>query len=375
MSEQAETPKKPQDDQPGKTEQPGKSAPAKPKKPRGPRRWPLVLALVVVVAAAGGGGYYLWREQQALHTELHGQLTELQQTLRTLDKHSSLIEIKRRVAAQDARLESALAEQQNTIDALHRAFELTRQVVDRDQRGWILAEVEYLMRIAITRLRLTHDVNGAIQALETADERLADLADPAMLRIREILASEITALKGIRTPDVEGAALKTISIANRLHLLPRARRPAVPGEDAREPASRGDGFWGSELLHKLGLHRTDAPVTTARLQSELYYVEQLMRLELESARQAALRFDKESFDRHVAAARNLLDEHYRRDHEQVIRIRAELAALRESKFIPRLPDISGSLQKLREVQQSYRPAPVEPPQTEPESEPETGQTS
>lgn len=334
--------------------------------PRRPARWPVVLAVVLALGAAGGSGY-TWYMQQIRHEALQSRLTELQTTLRALDEHSSLIEIKQRLGEQNKQLNAALSEQQEKIDALYDAFEVTREAVNRDQRGWIMAEVEYLMRLANVRLRLTHDIKGATQALITADERLADLGDPAVLEIRERLTGEISALKSMNTPDVEGVALKLISISNRLHLLPTARRPAVEGDDEAESqpaAAESDGFFrraGWRVLNFIGVRQSDAPVTTAKLQSELYYVEQLLRLELARAREAALRMERDTYQRHINSARTLLDRHYERDHEQVIRIRAELAQLRESELIPPLPDISGSLRRLRELQLKYQPEPdIEP---------------
>jgi uroporphyrin-3 C-methyltransferase len=336
--------------------------------PRRPARWPMVLAVVLALGAAGGSGY-TWYMQQIRHEALQSRLTELQTTLRALDEHSSLIEIKQRLGEQNKQLSSALSEQQEKIDALYKAFEVTREAVNRDQRGWIMAEVEYLMRLANVRLRLTHDIKGATQALITADERLADLGDPAVLEIRERLAGEISALKSMNTPDVEGVALKLMSIGNRLHLLPTAKRPAVDGDDAESRPSAGepDGVFkraGWRVLNFIGVRQTDAPVTTAKLQSELYYVEQLLRLELARAREAALRMERDTYQRHINSARTLLDRHYERDHEQVIRIRAELAELRETELIPPLPDISGSLRRLRELQLKYQPDPAVEPATD-----------
>jgi uroporphyrin-3 C-methyltransferase len=238
-----------------------------------------------------------------------------------------------------------------------------RQAVNRDQRGWIMAEIEYLMRMAITRLQLTYDIQGATQALITADQRLNDLADPSVLRVRKVLSAEITALKSLQRPDIDGAALQLLSISNRLYLLPPAKQPAsqrlmAPENGAEQPAT---GFWAQtwkKLKALIGLHASDAPRSASAIQSELYYIEQLLRFELEAARQGALRLNKEEFDKRLTNARNLLDNHYDRNHEQVIRMRAELAALQESKLIPALPDISGSLYELRKLLSKY-PSPLQ----------------
>lgn len=326
-----------------------------------PRKIPVVaiIALLIAAAAAGGCGY-LWYTLTQIQAHDAKEISELRKSLRALDEHPTIIELKQRVAEQDTRLAAEFAAQHKRINSIEQAFDVTQQVVNRDQRGWILAEVEYLMRLAIIRLRLMRDIQGATEALITADQRLHDLADPAVLKLREILASEITALKSMNIPDIHGAALRLLGITDRLSLLPVAKQPNVELLD-KTPAdtSTVETEWyvtvWRRFLSALGFSRIDAPVSASALRSELYYVEQLIRLELEAARQALVRLDKSDFEKRILTARSLLDEHYNRNHEQVILLKADLTALLEANLFPALPDISGSLTELRKLQQQHRP--------------------
>lgn len=318
-----------------------------------------ILALLVALAGAGGSGY-LWYTLTQLQARTDNELSELRKSLRTLDDHPTVIELKQRVAEQDTKLAAEFAAQQKRITAIEQAFDVTQQVVNRDQRGWILAEVEYLMRLAIVRLRLMRDIKGATEALVIADQRLHDLADPAVLKIREVLASEITALKSMDTPDIHGAALRLLSITDRLSLLPTAKQPSpelldrTPAVDSNDEANWYVNVW-RKFVSALGFSRINAPVGASALRSEIYYVEQLIRLELEAARQALIRLDKTDFEKRILKARSLLDEHYNRNHEQVILLKADLTALLEANLFPDLPDISVSLTQLRKLQQRYQP--------------------
>ena len=326
------------------------------------------IVLLLILLAVSAFGYY---QQYLEFTALQNQISELQKSVRGLDNHPTLVELKQRIIEQDNKLNASLAQQREQIQALDQAFDVTKNTINRDQSGWVLAEVEYLLRLAVVRLRLMHDIKGSIEALIVADTRLGDLADPAMLEVREILANEVTALKSLATPDVEGVGLQLLGMSNRLHLLPAAKRPVSSNllDDPALTESAEETFFAgtwNNFKRRIGLRRTDAPVGTAILQAELYYVEQKIRLELEYARQAALRLDKDAIDRHLAATRSLIETHYDRDHQQVITLRAELAALQEADLIPALPDISGSLRKLRELQQKYRP--LQPVESETTSE-------
>ncbi len=336
------------------------------KKPAGKSTggWWVLLSLGIALAAIGGCAF-LWYELQNAQQANHNNLLALKEELRTIDDHPSIIELKQRILEQDNTLSQTLAEQQTNIDALHSAFETTQQVNNRDQRGWIIAEVEYLLRLAQTRLNLTRDVNGATQAMITADKRLHDLADPDVFKVRERLAEEITALKILNTPDIDGSALRLSSIANRLGLLPQALHPAIdtveplqldikePGEEQQLP------FWQhtwQNMLKKIGISRIDSPIGAAAIKTELYYIDQLIRLEIEAARYALVRLNKVEFDRRIVNARVLIEDHYDRNHEQVIRIKADLTALLEANLFPELPDISASLIALRNLQVEYKPA-------------------
>lgn len=321
-----------------------------------------IIALLLAMAAAAGCGY-LWYTMTQTQARTAKEVSDLKKSLRTLDDHPTLIELKQRVAEQDARLAAEFSAQQQRIDSIEQAFDVTRQIVNRDQRGWILAEVEYLMRLGIVRLRLMRDIQGATEALVTADRRLHDLADPAMLKIRELLAREITALKSMHVPDVHGAALRLLSISDRLSLLPTAKQPRPESLSLQSPpasASATTEQWyikaWRKMLSTLGFSRVNAPVSASALRSELYYIEQLIRLELEAARQALIRLDKTDFEKRILTARSLLDEHYSRNHEQVILLKGDLTALLEANLFPELPDVSESLSALRKLQQQYKPS-------------------
>ncbi|MFE8730636.1 uroporphyrinogen-III C-methyltransferase, partial [Aeromonas hydrophila] len=68
---------------------------------------------------------------------------------------------------------------------------------DKRPNDWMLAESEYLVRMAGRKLWLEHDLVSAITLLGNADERIAALNDPSLMPIRKALAEDITKLKGM----------------------------------------------------------------------------------------------------------------------------------------------------------------------------------
>ena len=84
---------------------------------------------------------------------------------------------------------------------------LQTKVLDLDDKrpnDWMLAESEYLVRMAGRKLWLEHDIVSAITLLGNADERIKALNDPSLMPIRKALAEDIAKLKGMPRVDREG---------------------------------------------------------------------------------------------------------------------------------------------------------------------------
>ena len=62
---------------------------------------------------------------------------------------------------------------------------------DKRPNDWMLAESEYLVRMAGRKLWLEHDIVSAITLLGNADERIKALNDPSLMPIRKALAGLI----------------------------------------------------------------------------------------------------------------------------------------------------------------------------------------
>ncbi|RRQ21865.1 hypothetical protein D6C00_07845 [Thiohalobacter thiocyanaticus] len=103
-------------------------------------------------------------------------------------------------------LRQDLADQQQSIEAMERAFGVLRAQVGRSQEAWVLAEAEYLLHVANQRLQLARDVDTALAALATADQRLQELANAAYLPVREQISRELGALRSVNEPEPSTAS-------------------------------------------------------------------------------------------------------------------------------------------------------------------------
>lgn len=330
--------------------------------PERPRRRGSALALIVSLIAvllAGGGlgaGYWAWqqlREQGATNNQsvdnLDSQLKALQARIGAQASQQAVDALQKQLAA----LAQQVKSQTQTLNTLNRAVEQGRALAQRNQRGWSLAEVKYLMRIARYRLDLMHDYPGSIAALQAADQQLAALADPNLLPVRQALAKEIADLRDFKKPDRVGIMLELAQLSDHLKGLPPAQ-PALGGKAVETAQSTPRGGWRG-LLHSvwaaiskhITIRHYDQPVQGAPAAETLLYMNQVLRLRLEAARVAVMRANNADYHSELKAALDWLGAHYA--PQAAAPIKQQLQSLLARDIAPTPPDISASLTLLQRL--------------------------
>ncbi|MFM4747425.1 uroporphyrinogen-III C-methyltransferase [Aeromonas veronii] len=173
-----------------------------------------VLGGVAILLALGlTGGLYLHGHKNAVaqQAELAQLKQQLASALSKIDQTSS------KDAEQLAALDQTQQRLQGEMQGLqNRVLDLN----DKRPNDWMLAESEYLVRMAGRKLWLEHDLISAITLLGNADERIAALNDPSLMPIRKALAEDIAKLKGMPRIDREGLTLKLAALSDQIELLP-----------------------------------------------------------------------------------------------------------------------------------------------------------
>ena len=267
-----------------------------------------------------------------------------------------------------------------------------------DPKAWRLAEVEYLLRIANNRLLMERDTRAADQMLETADAILEELDDYALHDVRALLAEERMALANTKTANAQSIFLTLEAIKDALPELPLKQpeyfeltdasgseateaplgepvgKPVgeplgepldeTPTASGAEPDSIGealkDRFFG---LFEFRTRESVAPRPLIRPE-EAIYLELNLRLALERAQLAMLRGNQTLFATSLKTAREWLDEYVDPEHAATQRMAQDLARLASLDIEQPMPDISGSLARLLELQR-LRPDPAPAPPVEP----------
>lgn len=333
---------------------------------RGPATLLAVFALLAALAALGGS-YLAWERLGETRAALDATRAALEQRIDAVP--GALGQMSSRIDGLDGRLgeitpkiESGVRGELEAFDdrlaALHELLRKSNAPAHEP------ADIEHLLLIANDSLILQQDVTTALAALQTADERLRGLADPSFAETRRQIAREIGALRALPRPDIAGAAFAISGLQQDIEALtleslrsPVGERSApsladVNGEESGWRAVLND-LWAT-LGNLVVIRRSDELEGPLIGPEQRVFLNQNLRLKLESARLALLSRDAENFRHHLGIARDWLMRYYKDEDAKVAALLERLGELGGLDIDIRAPDISASLKALREALERRR---------------------
>ena len=349
-------------------EQAAPKAVPQPRRGTSPVSW---LALFLALLTLAAVGYMIVEERRTRAVEqassaslerLQSRIDESRQTLSSLDDSldglvSSDEDLETRIAGLQRELEQRtdvldslpgrMSNLENSVAALQGASAGARDT-------WLLAEAEYYMQIANAQLQLGNNPQLAMLALEMADERVVQMANPALTDVRRALAEELAALEAMEKPDLEGATLTLASLARVVDSLPlRAAGSRGTGEGDASDDEQGAAAraWASVKDAMSGLVKVTPPdeETRALLTPDAaHLIRSNLALQLQAARLALLRGEQAIFEQSLDDADALLALYFDTGSAQVASAQETVAEIRDSMVAVKAPDISESLRLIRQ---------------------------
>ncbi|CDI03636.1 MAG: uroporphyrinogen-III C-methyltransferase [Candidatus Competibacter denitrificans] len=240
-----------------------------------------------------------------------------------------------------------------------------------DINAFPLAEVDYLLRLADSKLKLERNVPTARLALETAQQRLKAVDESAMAPLQTMLGEAISSLRGAKLPDFSGLAHKLMEMGVQVAKLPIKIDSGVPDiKDRVKPSANaaispdtaglpwweraGEAVWQQfKDIVVIRRVRSEAPPLVAM--EEEFFLRQNLMLELESMRAALLRSDAQTYQDSAELANKWLNTYFDTRDSRVSTLLAELKAVREVEFNVYLPDLTGIQQAFNEVLSRRQP--------------------
>jgi uroporphyrin-3 C-methyltransferase len=337
------------------------------------------LALFLSLITLASVGYMVvqdWRAQSDAAqsatslADLRNRVASSSDLLSNLDR--SLAEL----AAADAKTTSELEQQQQDLGSriqlldslpsrmsnLENSLSALQGVSTGVRNTWLLAEAEYYMQIANAQLQLAGNPHLATLALGMADERIAQLADPALTEVRRALADELAALDGMEKPDIEGVTLTLASLARVVDSLPLQQISGSQTDDEADVDAELSGIdkaWASVKGAVSGLVKVSGPETTAMplmTPDAVYFLRTNLTLQLQAARLALLRGEQAVFQQSLNDAATWLELYFDTESAQVASALQTIGEIRDGIFAVTPPDISTSLRLLRQFKTISEPA-------------------
>jgi uroporphyrin-III C-methyltransferase len=357
------------------------------------------LALLLVLGLAGGGGWYYLQNQnqqaalidrmaylEATTSKLKGAAQDKEAVRAAVDAHTS--ELDSRLASVESlteqlvsrdtggsgetdleafsqRLDTRLrsAEAQLRADNALQAEELQRlaeqmqarsdePAVNINRNAWLLAEAEYLMRLANQRMIIAGDTVAAQALLTSADRILKQLDDISLLEARRALAADLAAVRSVPKLDVEGMYLRLAALIDQVEKLVIFELPdsselgeLAPADNWQERMQRGYQEAMRSLSSYIVVRRRDTPMEALMDPHWERMVRQNMRMLLEQSQVALLSGNQVLYQESLQRSLYWVAEFFESDEATARALTHDIQQLMDENIDIDLPDISGSLIK------------------------------
>nr|WP_315302131.1 uroporphyrinogen-III C-methyltransferase [Raoultella terrigena] len=284
-----------------KTPQPEKTG-----KEKGGNKTSLVLsAVAIAIALAAGVGLYSVHKQQlsqqnAASSALAAQIAALQKS-----QEGQKTELEGIIRQQADQLTAAKSQQ----DALAKQLEEVQQKVavisGSDAKTWLLAQADFLVKVAGRKLWSDQDVTTAAALLKSADASLADMNDPSLIGARRAITDDIASLSAVSQVDYDGIILKVNQLANQIDNLRLADNndDDSPMDSDSEELSSSIGEWRINLQKSwqsfmdsfITIRRRDETAVPLLAPNQDVYLRENIRSRLLVAAQAVPRHQEETY--------------------------------------------------------------------------------
>jgi uroporphyrin-3 C-methyltransferase len=336
--------------------------------------WINLILIIILFLLAGFAGWIVWQQNQSATAEsavLKDRLgTALQKIEASNARENALM--KRAEALNETSL--TLAEQ-----VAHNSERLGK-LPGAERQDWLLAEAEYLLRLANQRLELERDWDGAVSMLTAADNVLIETRNPRLDKVRAQIARELMALRAVPAVDRVGAIFRLQALQEQVTSLPWMPEKLIPDvavEEEPRVLEEQTWYWNAwftvkdNMTRMVRIRERDAPIAAPLTPDQQYYLQQNMHLMLEQAQVALLREQTELYTHSLGRVQEWLDQYLVMEDERTRAARAALAQLAAWDVSPERPDVTKSLillQKLVEEQRRGSVNSTAPVKTQPKEQ-------
>ncbi|HAS8500563.1 TPA: heme biosynthesis operon protein HemX [Vibrio vulnificus] len=304
-----------------------------------------ILAIIIALLGTGGVAFQLQQQNSQYQAQIAALQNQLQQTQSAMS--NELNQVKQETVAKATEVthkaEVVLAQQQKSIESLQLAM---ADVKGRRPNDWLLAEADYLVKLAGRKLFLEHDVVSATSLMESADQRIAALNDPSLVPLRKSMAKDITDLKTIPLIDRDGLVLRLTALQQQVDQLPLANA-ILPEAKTVEKQQVSDDInnWQNNLMASLKafsenfitFRSRDGNVIPLLSPEQHFYLKENIKAKIETAIKAVYQEQGEVYTTSLTTAEAWSQAFFNQDNNTVKEFTQSLKQLSEQKIQVQYP--------------------------------------
>ncbi|MBW9399126.1 uroporphyrinogen-III C-methyltransferase [Leclercia sp. EC_58] len=351
-------------------------------------------AIAIAIALAAGVGLYGLVKKQATNQvatndELVTQITALQQA-----QQSQKAELDGVIKQQADQLAAATRKQDELTKQLDEMQQKVAAISGTDAKTWLLAQADFLVKLAGRKLWSDQDVTTAAALLKSADASLGDMNDPSLITARRALTADIASLATVSQVDYDGIILKVNQLSNQIDNLRLADNnddDSPMDSDSSELSSSLSEWrinlqksWQNFMDSFITVRRRDETAVPLLAPNQDVYLRENLRSRLLVAAQAVPRHQEETYKQALDNVSTWVRAYYDTDDATTTAFLEEVDKLSQQNITMNVPDKLESqpiLEKLMQTrvrnllaqpgeaaEQSPAPAPAPAPDSAPQGE-------
>ena len=305
--------------------------------------WFLGFFNLILILSLAAAAYWYWMQQQNQETQPNPKIIALENAVRVINADlsqlsSTLVATETQNIEQQTLLseltDTSIQQIKNLDDLAQRVNlnalkneGLAKRIADvsgRRPADWLLAEADYLVKLAGKKLWLEGDVKSAIMLLKSADVRITDLADASLLPIRALLAKDIQTLQQVNQVSTESIALSVSALIAQVDNLPleTLKLPEAEMAETKTELSNDVTDWQANLKSSwnaivddfISVEKRSAEITPFISTKQQWLAREQLKFALLNAQQAVLNHQTTLYQQALQQSLDIVITHYQLDN-------------------------------------------------------------
>ena len=332
-------------------------------KKNGGNKTSLVLsAVAIAIALAAGVGLFGLNKQQVSRqnetsTALADRVAELQKA-----QESQKNELEGIIKQQADQLADAKHQQETLAKQLEDVQQKVAVISGSDAKTWLLAQADFLVKLAGRKLWSDQDVTTAAALLKSADASLADMNDPSLITARRAITDDIASLSAVTQVDYDGIILKVNQLSNQidnLRLADNDTDDSPMDSDSSELSSSISEWrvnlqksWQNFMDSFITVRRRDETAVPLLAPNQDVYLRENIRSRLLVAAQAVPRHQEETYKQALDNVSTWVRAYYNTDDATTTAFLEDIDKLSQQNITMNVPDKLASQPILEKLMQT-----------------------